>query len=431
MRAFKTFWGVFSIALLLGWASGSPGAVVTPVKGFTLTEIGSHVYDASLDAAAKTEAQLIVDRLFEMGVRHINLSPRATMNDPRQSFVVPMVPAELASDERARYLRLIQYIKSKGMSVGIRPIFFVIDANGNIPFIEILPSGGEKVWWHGNIQPADPVAWFASFGTYLERYMEIANAGQIEEFTIGAELQSLTVGIGQSEWATNPFGFPGEWLKLLARARQLLPATTRVMYDINYTDDEIFSSGVAEFGGELIVWRQRLVDFASPADPGLNQNWKDLVDFWKSLDAVGIDMYRSLAQEGDVIPTEYAALLQLLRNNASVFAAQIDELLGKIALVTAVKKDVVIKELGFRSVEKGFIEPFNYAGPGILNIAHQAAAFESVLSTFQSPRYEWFKGVVFWDASVDLDRHGPLDSGFSPVGKDLTEAVLRRFFLSF
>lgn len=431
MTVFSKFLGVFTIALILGWAAGSQAVVVQPVKGFTLTEIGTHLYDASPDPATKTEAQLIVDKLFDMGVRQINLSPRATMTDPRQSFVVPMVSPENAADERARYLRLIAYAKSKGMTVGIRPIFFVIDANGNIPYIEILPGGGEKVWWHGNIQPADPVAWFASFTTYLERYMEIANAGQIEEFTIGAELQSLTVGIGATEWAAFPYGLPGEWLKLLGRARQVLPATTRVMYDINYTDDELNTGGVTEFGGELVVWRQRLVDNASPADPGLLQNWQNLVDFWKGLDTIGVDMYRSLAVETDVIPAEYPALVALLKSHSEEFARQIDDILAKISVVVAMKKEVLLKELGFRSVEKGFIEPFNYAGPGVLNVSHQAAAFEAVLSTFNQPRYDWFKGVVFWDASVDMEKHGPLDTGFSAIGKEQTEGVMRQFFGSF
>ena len=64
---------------------------------------------------------------------------------------------------------------------------------------EPLVGGGFKLWWHGNIQPEDPAAWFTSFRSYMEIYMEIGNLGRVEEFTIGAELESMSIGIG-AEW---------------------------------------------------------------------------------------------------------------------------------------------------------------------------------------------------------------------------------------
>ncbi len=55
------------------------------VRAFNLTEVDAHRYDASDDPARKTEAQIIVDRLYALGVRQINLAPRATMNHPKRN----------------------------------------------------------------------------------------------------------------------------------------------------------------------------------------------------------------------------------------------------------------------------------------------------------------------------------------------------------
>ena len=200
------------------FGSASPGLV----QGFSLTEIGQHLYDASADPNVKTDAQNVVDQVYELGARHISLSPRAYMRDPRGTEVIPMTPLSDRSQERERYRRLISYIKGKGMTVGIRPIFFVVDSSGNTPFVETLPDGTKKNWWHGNIQPRDPNAWFESFKTYLDIYMTIAKLTKIDEFTIGAELYSMTVGI-EDQWKEYPYGFPGRWLELLNYTRTIKP----------------------------------------------------------------------------------------------------------------------------------------------------------------------------------------------------------------
>ena len=59
-------------------------------------------------------------------------------------------------------------------------------------------------------------------------------------------------------------------------------------------------------------WRYRLVDLANPTDDAQLQIWKDLVSFWSELDAVGVDMYRSLASKTDVIPGTLEDLIPFL-----------------------------------------------------------------------------------------------------------------------
>ena len=61
------------------------------------------------------------------------------MYDPRGSEITA-TPTGQKADERRRYIRLIRYIQKKGMTVGLRPIFFVVDKNGN-PYVETLEDG--------------------------------------------------------------------------------------------------------------------------------------------------------------------------------------------------------------------------------------------------------------------------------------------------
>ena len=408
--------------------AAAPAQALDVVRGFSLTEIDTHKYDAAETGGAKTEAQIVVDRLFALGVRHISLSPRATMNGPRSSEIVPMTPpGPERSKERLRYLRLMNYIKSKGMTVGIRPIFFVVDGQGRTPVLEPQPDGTIKTWWHGNIQPEDPNAWFESFKTYLDMYMQIATAGKAEEFTLGAELYSMTVGI-EDQWPQYPFGFPKQWLDLLHYAKSKLPQGCRVMYDVNFTDDKIDapqSGNIEQFGGEFARWRYRLVDLRDAA----NINWQTLAAFWTGLDAVGIDMYRSLATNNQQIPTNQSELVGLLQQGADRYAAQIDNALFEIEGAVGSRKDLILKEIGYRSVDRGFINPFVYAGDGrqTLNLEHQAAAYEAFFRAFWVVGWDWFKGAIFWDASVDARLHGPEDKGFSILGKEPAETVVRHY----
>lgn len=400
------------------------------VRGMNLTQLGSFIYDAAPAGKPKTAAQIAVDQIKELGANHIVLNPQARMFDPRGNDLVPEVPNSERNAERARYKRLIDYIHAQGMTVGLRPIFFVVKPDGSFPYLETQTDGSTKTWWHGNIQPADANRWFESLKQFHDIYLLIARLNKVEEYTIGAELYSMTVGI-EDQWQENPFGFPGRWLSFLRYSRSKLSKDVRIMYDINFTDDTAVSSGdMTAMGGELERWRYRLVDLANPTNPAEYAIWRDLVDFWKELDAVGIDMYRSLASERDILPFAYKSLVSHLRVRADEYASQIDLTFAEIESVTDQMQYMIFKEVGYRSVNKGFINPFDYeTGQGVYKEDHQAAAFEALFESFWEPRFPWFQGASFWDVSVSPTRNtGVGDTGFSPVGKPLTIKAIQRIF---
>ncbi|MBX3039647.1 MAG: hypothetical protein KF789_02925 [Bdellovibrionaceae bacterium] len=418
------------IHLLIAFAvSIFASSAMASFGGFNLTENGgAFIYDASTDPAKPTEAQRRVLEAQKLGAKHIILNVRATMIGGTSNEIIPVTPPAERAKEAQRMTRLIRFIQAQGMTVGLRPIFFVVGPNGEFPYTEVRPDGNRKEWWHGNIQPSDPDRWFESFRVYLDIYLLIARVAKVDEFTIGAELYSMTVGL-EDQWKENPHGFPGRWLELLRYVRSKLPQA-RLMYDVNFTDDSVDSGTLRKAGGEIERWRYRLVDLANPEDPAQEAIWNDLVSFWTELDAIGIDMYRSLASPRDQLDgLTFDQTVTLLRQRADSYASQLDTILTEISIYTGVDKPVIFKEVGVRSVERGMIDPFTYAGSGVYNEMHQAAGYKALLESLWAPQWPWFAGICFWDLPIDPAHHGPTDLGFSPLGKPQTESVLMEYFL--
>lgn len=419
----------YLIAITITMILSSQGLAM--YKGFNLTEYDGFLYDAATDGS-KTDAQKAVDSAKELGSNHIELNIRAKMIGPFSNEIIPVSPAPESSQELRRIVRLMKYIKEQGMTVGLRPIFFVVGPNNEFPVIETLADGTVKTWWHGNIQPSNPTAWFLSFQNYLDRYALVAKMGKADTFTIGAELYSMTVGV-EDQWKEYPYGFPNQWLNILRYIRAKLSSTgTKLAYDVNFTDDSnLDGSGILKSGGELERWRYRLVDLANPTDEMQKAVWLDLVQFWKELDIIGIDMYRSLALPEDKasITNNLEEVTAILRRRSDEYAQQLDTTLLEISLTLEVDKKIVFKEIGYRSVDYSFIDPFNYAGTqGAYNEVHQAAGYTAIFESFMVPGFEWFDGIAFWDIPIDPNANGPGNLGFSPIGKPITSEQIRKYF---
>lgn len=400
-------------------------------KGFNLTEYEGFLYDAS--DSEKTNAQVAVDRAKELGANHIELNVRARMVGPFSNEIIPVSPSNESAAELKRIVKLMKYIHAQGMTVGIRPIFFVVGPNNEFPYIVKNADGTQKTWWHGNIQPSNPTNWFLSFQGFLDRYALAAKAGKADQFTIGAELYSMTVGI-EDQWQAYPYGFPEQWLNILRHIRgKLASVGTKLSYDINFTDDSNSgNSGILKSGGELERWRYRLVDLANPTNEAEKVVWQNLVQFWTELDLIGIDMYRSLADELDKpnVPTDLAGIVALLRKRSDAHAQQLDTTLLEISIELGIEKKAVFKEIGYRSVDYSFIDPFNYAGKdGNYNELHQAAGYVAIFESFWAPGFDWFEGINFWDIPIDPRASGVGDLGFSPIDKPLTSEQVKKYYM--
>jgi len=383
------------------------------VKGFNLTQLGDHVYDAN-PSGDKTEAQKAVDYIYELGGRHIVLIPEARMESVTGSAIVPQTPigGERAK-ERARYIRLMKYITSKGMTVGIRPIILV-DAKGK----------KSKDDWHGNIRPENPAAWFESLRSYLDIYINIAKAGGASEFTVAAELYSMVMGLDDAKIWKERFGFPREWLQLVRDVKAKIPGV-RIMIDINYTDVAANKDGTGGTGGELERWRARLADANTKAKD--LKGWEVVRDLWKEIDVIGIDIYRSFLTKGQEVPKTFEPLVAAMTKRGDQFSGDIDNKLAEIETAVGFPKKIIVKEVGFKSCTNCFIDSYEYDDAAKEpNVLHQATAFQTFFDSFVKADWPWMMGVTFWDVAVDPARSGVKDPGFSPRGKKQTEDVIKK-----
>ena len=433
-------------ALTTLWMT-SQQALAFNIRGFNLTESTGFYYDAAEDGEKKTPAQEAVDFLETIGVKHVVLNPIAHIEHKGSTDIVNATTFDLTgSDETDRYVRLIRYIHSKGMTAGLRPIILIKDKgktgkdwHGNIG-PRVLSPANEKRFLAGKLEKeeiekglqAGAQKWFASLRTYLETYANIAQFSETEEFTIAAELYSMTVGI-EDQYGTPAFGYPREFLGVVKDIRQVVGDKTRLMLDINYTDDSAQGDGTGNSGGELERWRQRLVvdkpktEEAKKTKSG--QAWEMLKELWLSFDAIGIDNYRSLVGKGETLPADYDGKLAKLQGRAAQFAADLNNKLQAIHYAVGEKKRkrIIFKETGFKSCENSYCDPYAYDDPNKkVSMEDQALSYQATFNAYAPARKAWLEGIVFWDIDVNPNRSGLKDPGFSVRGKPKTEEIIRR-----
>lgn len=141
-------------------------------------------------------------------------------------------------------------------------------------------------------------------------------------------------------------------------------------------------------------------------------NWDEYpsVSFWEHLDYAGIDAYFPLAHDREATIEEYL-------QNFVLWLYQIDHFQSSIG------KDIIITEVGFRSVRGCAVAPYDWQVEGIMDEESQAFAYRTILATLQ--RKSWLNGIFFWQWDPILIE----DSlGYTPYNK-LAEDVLREFWV--
>ncbi len=328
--------------------------------------------------------------------------------------------SEQATEERL-LLETAAYAKSLGLKVAFRPILLVVGPKGEFPYVE----RGRIYWWHGVIKPRQPQAWFQNYYKLHERYLNLAAKAGAAWYSIGAEMNSMTSGLGERD-RTMRLGYPKQWVQLVKKARAILGSQTKITYGINYTDQYIVTGGLKTWGGELEQWRYYLTEpFRQPVNI---QHQKDLQEFWSSLDVIGIDYYRAFANSKDRFSTDFTQLVKQIQERPLSHASQLDNVLTEVAMTIGSEKPVFFQEVGYRSVEECFLHPASFESEGgKSNPMHQAAAWEAFFRAYWQPQWPWMTGVGVWQVLVDEDAAGPQDRGFSPLGKPSVEDVFLRY----
>ncbi|MCX7786016.1 MAG: hypothetical protein N2201_07360 [candidate division WOR-3 bacterium] len=140
-------------------------------------------------------------------------------------------------------------------------------------------------------------------------------------------------------------------------------------------------------------------------------NWDEYpnVNFWQDLDYIGINGYFPLAENREATIEEYLENFQLWLN-------QIDNFYSKV------KKNIIITEIGFRSIKGSGVRPYDWQTQGVMDENSQANAYETILTTLQ--RKSWLWGIYFWKWDPILYED---PTGYSPYHKKASE-VIKRFW---
>jgi hypothetical protein len=376
------------------------------------------------DSEQGQRVQRLLQKIKDLGVTTVIFNFRGKMIGGTTNEVSSVVPADQQREEEYHLEATIRFAQNLGLQVAFRPILLVVGPHGEFPY----EDDQGVLWWHGVINPENPEEWFRSFFNYHARYMKIASRTGAVWYSIGAEMHSLTSGLG-SRNRPRRFGRPDLWIQLVQRARDLMGPKVKITYGANYTDQYVLENGIRTWGGEFEQWRHDLTFKARSTKEILHQQY--LRSFWSSLDFIGLDYYRALGTASAKYPDSYDDLIKVLTPFSIQYATNLQNALKQINTAATTNKNLAIQEVGYRSVEKCFVSPYLYEdGHTPINYKHQAAAWDALLMSLWNPNTPWMNSIGIWQVLVDDDSDLTTNGGFSPLGKDPTEKVLKKYFIS-
>jgi hypothetical protein len=217
--------------------------------------------------------------------------------------------------------------------------------------------------WRGTFQPSNPEVWFDNYNQMIKSYAQLAQEEDVEIFSIGCEFLELT----KPE-------FTAAWLQVIQTVRQYYHGP--LVYSANW-------------------WQEY-----------------EQVEFWASLDFIGIDAYFKLTNKPD--PT-LAELLTAWRP----YVARIETFYERWRI------PVILTEIGYRSIDGANMRPWDWETPGVVDLTEQALCYQAVKDIFgEKP---WFEGIYWWNWEPNPSRGGPSDKGYTPYGKP-AEKNLREWY---
>ncbi|MCW4016664.1 MAG: hypothetical protein NWF06_09870 [Candidatus Bathyarchaeota archaeon] len=209
--------------------------------------------------------------------------------------------------------------------------------------------------WRGEIQPSDE--WFESYSSFINFFAEFAEENNVELFCVGCEYKQTT---GETE----------QWENVIQGVREHYPGP------ITYAAD----------------WT----------------NYQN-IEWWDSLDYVGIDAYFPLTLL-DSDPT-FEELKTVWINHA-------DEIEAWLATVN---KPVIFTEIGYRSGDGTSMAPSNYWTDMAVDVQEQNDCYEAAFQTLWTR--SWFSGFYWWTWTTKPAEGGLDDSGHVPQNKPTQDVI--------
>lgn len=231
-----------------------------------------------------------------------------------------------------------------------------------------LDLNNDPAHWRGQIgtgftTEAEWAAWFDSYQAFVTHYAALAETEGVEQFSVGTEL----VGTSKRE---------AEWRAVAAAVRN-------------------------QFSGSLV--------YAS------NHGGEETsVTWWDAVDYIGVDAYYPLTAKNDPTLAELEAAWERP-------IAALEKLHDRY------KKQIILTEIGYRSVDGANRQPWEWATPGEVDLQEQADSYRAALGSLWGR--PWLAGIYWWNWDTNPEQGGPHDTGFTPHGKP-AEEVLKAYYQS-
>ncbi|MDQ2699780.1 MAG: cellulase family glycosylhydrolase [Actinomycetota bacterium] len=211
--------------------------------------------------------------------------------------------------------------------------------------------------FRGDIQPGDRARWFGSYEDFIGYYADFATRVGADMFTVGTELKSLS-------------GDTDPWRQVIEIVR-------------------------GKYQGQLTY--------------AANWDEVDQVQFWDSVDLIGVDAYYPLAREGqrpteDDLVNAWQTPLNNLKSTSDRWG-----------------KPVLFTEIGYPTQADAAAHPFEVKEGEPADQAAQATAYRAAFTAFADA--EWLRGMSWWSWRADPSPSEQLDIDYTPEDKEAEDVL--------
>jgi len=210
-------------------------------------------------------------------------------------------------------------------------------------------------------------AWFKSYREFILYDARVAQTAGVEEFSVGTELFAASARTA-------------DWRAIIRAARA--EYTGLLTYSANHSGEEV------------------------------------QVQFWDDLDFIGVNNFYHLTNlrapsVDQLIDGWKWPILQLTRLHAR-FPKQL----------------IIFTEVGYPSLDRANVWPWNWERGGAVDVQEQADCFESLFRVWwKNPERPWFRGMFIWNWLADPNQGGLADGDYTPHNKP-AEQVIEKYYSS-
>lgn len=214
------------------------------------------------------------------------------------------------------------------------------------PHVDVLDGT-----FRGDIQPMDGQAWNRAYRRFIEHYAAIAAERDVDLFVVGTELKSRS-------------GDTGRWRSLITSVRSR---------------------------------------FTGPLTYAANWDEVEQIQFWDALDAIGVDAYYPLSDEGSI------------PGRQELIAAWKPTVESLRALSERWQRPVLLTEVGYPTQAGATAHPWEVREDEPADQAAQLNAYRATFEAFEGE--DWLAGISWWSWRADHSSEESPAIDYSPEGK--------------